>query len=119
MLPGGRAADMAILVVGCSLIGLPSCRQRTKSPTERGQGTFLRACAGCHGPDARGTHPPGFAVPPRDLTDPDLQGRMDDAALRETIHYGKGQMPPFGAALPYAEVTDLLSYVRSLRRPAP
>lgn len=79
-------------------------------------GVFLRSCAGCHGPDARGGHPPGFTVAPRDLTDPSLQTRLNDEALRETIRFGKGQMPAFGAALVPEDVSDLVTYVRTLRR---
>lgn len=86
---------------------------------ERGQGVFMRACAGCHGPDGRGTHPPGFKVPPRDLTDPVLQSHLSDDALRDTIRHGKGQMPPFGANLSDEELSDVILYVRTLRRPPP
>lgn len=107
---------LTILVVGCCASALPACRHLKKTPIERGEGIFLRSCAGCHGPDARGTHPPGFTVGPRDLTDPALQTRLDDAALRETIHFGKGQMPAFGAALAQEDVNDLVVYVRSRRR---
>jgi mono/diheme cytochrome c family protein len=58
-------------------------------------------------------------VPPRDLTDPVLQARLGDDALRETIRYGKGRMPPFGAALSEQEVSDVIAYVRTLNRGAP
>jgi mono/diheme cytochrome c family protein len=99
-----------------AFIAATGCHHPERTPVERGQGVFLRSCAGCHGPDARGTHPPGFTTPPRDLTDPVLQARLDDAALRETIRYGKGQMPPFGAALVPDDVNDLVAYVRTLKR---
>lgn len=95
---------------------LSGCRHVRKTPAERGEGVFLRSCAGCHGPDARGTHPPGFTVAPRDLTDPELQARLDDDALRETVRFGKGRMPAFGAALMDDDVTNLIAYVRTLRR---
>jgi mono/diheme cytochrome c family protein len=114
-----RPPALTILLVGyCSSI-LPACRHIKKTPAERGEGIFLRSCAGCHGPDARGTHPPGFVVAPRDLTDPALQTRLDDAALRETIHFGKGQMPAFGAALVEGDMNDLVTYVRSRKRAVP
>jgi len=100
----------------CTVFAISACRHKERTPVERGFGVFMRSCAGCHGPDARGTHPPGFSVPPRDLTDPELQARLGDAALRETIHFGKGQMPPFGAALADTEVSDVVLYVRSLNR---
>jgi cytochrome c oxidase cbb3-type subunit III len=107
---------LAIVLVGSVAGLLPSCRHVRKTPAERGEGVFLRSCAGCHGPDARGTHPPGFTVAPRDLTDPELQARLDDTALRETIHFGKGRMPAFGAALADEDVTNLVTYIRTLRR---
>ena len=93
------------------------CRHKDRTPTERGLGVFMRACAGCHGPDGRGTHPPGFSVPPRDLTDPVLQSRLSDEALTDTIRHGKGQMPPFGANLSDEEIAEVILYVRTLRRP--
>lgn len=80
-------------------------------------GVFMRACAGCHGPDGRGTHPPGFSVPPRDLTDPVLQTHLTDEAIGDTVRHGKGQMPPFGANLSEEELTDVILYVRTLRKP--
>lgn len=92
---------------------------RERSPLERGASMFQRNCATCHGPDGRGTHPPGFSVPPKNLTDPELQARLSDSMLKETIRYGKGQMPNFGAAFSPREVDDLVLYVRSLRKARP
>jgi mono/diheme cytochrome c family protein len=106
------------LVAATLLVALfgAACSHREKAPVERGQGIFLRSCAGCHGPNGKGTKPVGFTTPPRDLTDPRLHERLTDEALRDTITYGKGQMPPFGAALVPEDLNDLLLYVRSLRR---
>jgi mono/diheme cytochrome c family protein len=103
----------AVTVAASAVFG---CRHKERSPVERGFGVFMRSCAGCHGPDARGTRPPGFATPPRDLTDPSLQARLTDDAIRETVHYGKGQMPPFGAALSEGDVNDVMAFVRSVSR---
>ena len=94
----------------------PACAHKEKTPVERGQGVFLRSCAGCHGPNAKGTKPAGFTTFPKDLTDPNLQARLDDDGLRDTIRYGKGQMPPFGANLAEPEVTDLIAFIRSIKR---
>lgn len=110
-----RAAGLAAILT--AVAGLPACRHPKRTPVERGMGVFLRSCAGCHGADARGTHPPGFTVAPRDLTDPALQARLPDDQIRETIRFGKGQMPPFGAALAEEDVNDVIAYVRTLKRP--
>src|SRR5690349_6601483 len=111
-----RTPSTVRLLIAAALLVLvaPACRTKRTTPVARGEGIFLRSCAGCHGPDARGTHPPGFVTPPRDLTDPTLQERLSDAAIEETIHYGKGQMPPFGAALTPEDLKDLVAYVRTL-----
>src|SRR5262245_29926589 len=92
---GWRRLSRLLLVA----MAMPACH-RERTPVERGASAFQRACSGCHGPDGRGTRPPGFKTPPRNLTDPELQARLTDAMLKETIRYGKGQMPNFGAALP-------------------
>jgi mono/diheme cytochrome c family protein len=97
---------------------LASCSRAQRTPVERGHGVFLRSCAGCHGANGKGTKPPGFATPPRDLTDPALHERLTDDSIRDTVTHGKGQMPPFGAALSAEDVSDLVVYVRSLRRGA-
>jgi mono/diheme cytochrome c family protein len=107
---GARALALA------TALTLSACHHKERTPAERGFGVFMRSCAGCHGPDARGTHPPGFSIAPRDLTDPELQARLGDAAVRDTIRHGKGQMPPFGAALSDGEVSDVILYVRTLNR---
>jgi mono/diheme cytochrome c family protein len=106
-----RALPLALAIHLCG------CRHIEKTPVQRGEGVFMRSCAGCHGPDAKGTHPPGFTTPPRDLTDPALQARLNDEQIKETIHYGKGQMPNFGAALPDEDVNDLVAFIRSVKRP--
>lgn len=86
-----------------------------RTPAERGAAIFERTCAGCHGADGRGTHPPGFTTPPRNLTDPELQTRLSDAMIKETIRYGKGQMPNFGGLLADSDLDALVRYVRTLR----
>jgi mono/diheme cytochrome c family protein len=35
--------------------------------------------------------------------------------LKETIRFGKGQMPNFGAALSERDIDDIVVYVRTLR----
>ena len=101
------------VLLAAALVACACHRDRT--PVERGASAFQRACAGCHGSDGRGTRPPGFKTPPRNLTDPELQARLSDATLKETIRYGKGQMPNFGAALPERDIDDIIAYVRTLR----
>jgi mono/diheme cytochrome c family protein len=104
------AATVLVLLIACG---------RERTPIERGASVVARACAGCHGASGRGGTLPGFAVPPRDLTDPELQDRLSDALIRETIQRGKGQMPNFGKALPPSDVDDVILFIRSIARARP
>lgn len=115
MRDGSRVRNVALALT--ALLVAPGCRHLKKTPVEVGAGIFQRTCAPCHGPDARGTHPPGFTIAPRNLTDPALQDRLSDAQIRDTIRYGKGQMPPFGMLFGDDDVNALAAYVRSVRKP--
>lgn len=105
-----------LLVLGVATWTPLSCTRRERTAEERGASTFARACAGCHGMDGRARAAAGLAKPPRDLTDPEVQSRLDDEALRRVIREGQGAMPPFGANLSAEEVDDVIRFVRSLRR---
>lgn len=109
-----RSLGLHALLAGS--LFLASCRHVRKTPVQRGEGVFLRSCATCHGPDARGTHPAGFVTPPKDLTDPALHARLGEQGIRDTIRYGKGQMPPFGALLEPEDVDGLIAYLGTLKR---
>lgn len=109
------SVSQLVLIIATALVAISGCQRPEKSPVVRGQGVFLRSCAGCHGANARGANPAGFSTPPKDLTDPALQARLSDADLAETIRKGKGQMPAFGAALPQEDVDNVVAYVRSLK----
>ncbi|HVU05097.1 MAG TPA: cytochrome c [Polyangiaceae bacterium] len=109
-----RLRELPLLVV--VLVAGTACRHVRKTPEQRGEGVFLRSCATCHGPDARGTHPAGFKTPPANLTDPKLQDRLGDEGIRDTIRHGKGQMPPFGALLEPEDVDGVVRYLHTLRR---
>ena len=85
-----------------------------RSAVERGRAAFARICSGCHGFDGKGGTRAGFAVPPRDLTDPAFHASVTDEQILFTLRNGKGQMPAFAALLPESEQLELLAYVRSL-----
>lgn len=74
----------------------------------------MRSCSGCHGPSGRGTKRPGFATPPKDLTDPELQARLSDDEIARTIREGKGPMPPFERLLGEEDIQDIVLFVRTL-----
>jgi cytochrome c6 len=77
----------------------------------QGQDTYKAKCAMCHGADgggnkAMGTMPLGGA---------EVQG-MSDAQLTALITNGKGKMPAYKGKLTDAQISDLVSYIRSLKK---
>jgi cytochrome c oxidase cbb3-type subunit 3 len=67
-------------------------------------------CTTCHGIIGRGDGPQAAMTRPRNLSDPQWQGRVTDADIAETIRRGRGAMPAFD--LPEATVTGLVKLVR-------
>ena len=81
------------------------------SAQAKGQDTYKAKCAMCHGADgsgnkAMGTMPLGGA---------DVQ-KMSDADLTAAITNGKGKMPAYKGKLTDAQIGDLVSYIRSLKK---
>jgi cytochrome c6 len=77
----------------------------------KGQDTYKAKCAMCHGADgsgnkAMGTMPLGGA---------EVQG-MSDAQLNAAITNGKGKMPAYKGKLTDAQISDLVSYIRTLKK---
>ncbi|MCA9646042.1 MAG: cytochrome c [Polyangiaceae bacterium] len=104
----------ALLLLGALGSG---CRHKEKTPVERGQGIFIRTCAGCHGTDGRGgTTRTGFATPPKDLTDPALHSRLGRDGIKHTIEVGNGDMPAFGALMAPEDIDALVAYIESIKR---
>lgn len=82
----------------------------------KGKTHYLRTCAACHGLDGTGAQMRGMLPTIGDLTSAELHGRLDDAAIAELIKNGRGKMPAMGAALLPEHVTQVIAYVRTLKR---
>jgi len=114
-----EATASMILIGLCATLLALGCTREPKPQAERGAGVFQRACANCHGAWREQKGALGFKVIPPDLTAPALQQRLTDAAFKQVIRKGKGQMPPFGQMLADEEVNDLLVYLRSRAQSSP
>ncbi len=100
-----------------ALLCVSGCQRSEKTPIERGQGIFLRTCAGCHGGDGRGTTARlGFTTPPRDLTDPALHERLGPEGILQVVRVGKGQMSGFGGVMTDEDLQAVTAYVATLNR---
>ena len=75
-----------------------------------GAATYKAKCAMCHGADGMGKAPMGS-----NLTSADVQ-KMSDADLTAAITNGKGKMPAYKGKLTDAQISDLVKYIRTLKK---
>jgi cytochrome c6 len=72
---------------------------------------YKAKCAMCHGADGMGK----AAMGTKDLGSADIQ-KMSDADLTGAITNGKGKMPAYKGKLTDAQVSDLVKYIRTLKK---
>lgn len=80
-----------------------------------GAETFKAKCAACHGPDGSGSTAAGKAMKVRDLSSAAVQ-EQTDAQLLEIISKGKGKMPAYEKSLGADKCTELVAYIRTLKK---
>jgi mono/diheme cytochrome c family protein len=89
--------------------GPPASQAPSAAPSPAAD-LFRQNCAGCHGPDGKGTRTAGTP----DFTSRSIQSGLSDQQILETIRRGKpGRMPAWSDKLSDAQITDLASYIRS------
>lgn len=72
---------------------------------------FKAKCAGCHGADGTKANP---AMGIKPLNSPDIQ-KQSDADIAAAITNGKGKMPGYKGKLTDAQISDLATYVKTLK----
>jgi mono/diheme cytochrome c family protein len=72
---------------------------------------YKAKCAACHGADGMGK----AAMGTKDLGSADVQ-KMSDADLTAAITNGKGKMPAYKGKLTDAQVSDLVKWIRTLKK---
>jgi len=72
---------------------------------------YKAKCAMCHGADGSGKASMGT----KDLGSADIQ-KMSDADLTGAITNGKGKMPSYKGKLTDAQISDLVKYIRTLKK---
>ena len=80
-----------------------------------GQAEFLSKCAACHGATGAGDTTMGKNLKLKDLGSADVQ-KQSDADLTTTISAGKGKMPAYKGKLTDAQISDLVKYIRTLKK---
>ncbi len=76
---------------------------------------YKAKCQGCHGPGGTPSEGMAKAMGLKPLGGADVQA-MSDADLTSAITNGKGKMKPFKGTLTDAQIKDLVTYVRSLKK---
>ncbi len=82
---------------------------------DTGADLFKAKCAMCHGPDGKGDTAMGKNLKVRDLGSAEVQGQSD-ADLNDIITNGKGKMPKYDGKLTKEQITELVKFVRSLKK---
>lgn len=80
-----------------------------------GEAIFKKNCVMCHGADGTGKTKMGIKLGAADLTSNDIQS-LSDEALAQSVRNGKAKMPPFEKTLTADEITQVIQYVRTLRK---
>ena len=80
-----------------------------------GAATFKAKCAMCHGADGSGNTTMGKSMGLKDLGSAEIQ-KMSDADLTTVIAKGKGKMPAYAGKLTDAEISDVVKYIRTLKK---
>ncbi len=82
---------------------------------ESGADLYKSKCQGCHGPGGVPNAGMAKSMGMKPLGESDVQA-MSDADLTATIENGKGKMKGFKGTLSDAQVKDLVTYIRTLKK---
>jgi cytochrome c6 len=105
----GRVVAVAVFCVAFN------CARAQAAPQGQDARTlFNSTCASCHGQNGTPTTV-GKSLNAPDLGSPDVQ-KHTNAELQEIIGNGKGNMPPFKGTLSDAQISSLITYVRSFSK---
>lgn len=84
-------------------------------PSSAGADTFAAKCASCHGKDGAGTTTIGKKMGLRDLGSAEVQ-KQTDQQLHDVTAKGRKKMPAYEKKLSAAQIKDLITYIRSLKK---
>ncbi|HUJ30288.1 MAG TPA: cytochrome c [Candidatus Acidoferrum sp.] len=80
-----------------------------------GAALFKAKCAPCHGADGKGDTSMGKTLKVRDLSSEEVQ-KQTDAELTAITENGKNKMPAYKGKLTDAQISDLVKYIRTLKK---
>ena len=107
---------LTTIVVGSQLaIAAPKEADSSSADQTKGKRIFTQYCAGCHGPEGKGDGYVLLGPEPANLTRPATKAKSD-AAMLQTIHEGKPNMPTWKVRLSESESRAVLAYIRTLAK---
>lgn len=106
MLQGIRTAALVLLAV--CLAG-PMFAQGSSADT------YKAKCAMCHGADGLAATPAGKSMKVLSFKAPEML-KASDAQFIASTKDGKGKMPAYKGKLTDAQITDLVTYIRTLQK---
>jgi mono/diheme cytochrome c family protein len=107
---------LAAVAVGSQLaIAAPRAADSPRTDHAKGRRIFIQYCAGCHGSEGKGDGYRLLGPEPANLTKP-MTKTKSDAALLQTIHEGKPNMPAWKVRLSEHDSRAVLAYIRTLAK---
>ncbi|MDH4087390.1 MAG: c-type cytochrome [Nitrospira sp.] len=115
-LAGTICMGLIAIIVGVQVsIAAPKEPESKSANVAKGEKIFVRHCAGCHGHEGKGDGYLLLGPEPANLTRPATKAKSD-AALLQTIHEGKPNMPSWKVRLSENESRAVLAYIRTLKK---
>src|SRR5579884_1710060 len=107
---------MKKLLISVSVLALAlALASPMASFAQSGGDLFKAKCAMCHGADGAGQTAMGKNLGLKDLGSAEVQGKSD-ADLTGIISKGKGKMPSYDGKLTKDQITDVVKYLRTLKK---
>jgi mono/diheme cytochrome c family protein len=107
---------MKKLLISVSVLALAlALASPVVSSAQSGGDLFKAKCAMCHGADGSGNTAMGKNFGLKDLGSADVQGKSD-ADLTTIVTKGKGKMPAYDGKLTKDQITDVVKYIRTLKK---
>src|SRR6185295_16363120 len=107
---------IAVPAILCAVFVLANAISRSVSAAGDARSVYNSKCASCHDRDGRARSKRARREHARDMSTGEWQDNVSDERLYNSISNGKGKMPAFKKKLSDAQIDELVSYIRRLRR---
>ena len=94
----------------------PTAVAHAGGDVEKGKSHYMRACAACHGLDGSGAQMRTMLPKIGNLTLASTHARHTDIGMANLIKKGRGKMPALGKSLTEHQITQIVAYVRTLKK---